>query len=68
MVVLLGMVDVVVFDLLTCVVFLFDFSFVMVVDSWVSLILFFFFTSSSSHQFTVIVEAFIVVPPCSCPT
>ena len=38
MIVLLGMVDVVVFALLTCVVFLFDFSFVMVVDSWVGLI------------------------------
>ena len=68
MIVLLGMVDVVVFDLLTCVVFVFDFSFVTVVGSWVGLIPFFFLTSSSSHQFTVIVEAFIVVPPSSCPT
>ena len=44
MIVLLGMVDVVVFDLLTCVVFVFDFSFVTVVDSWVGLILFFCLT------------------------
>ena len=62
------MVCVVMFILLVCVICLFDFFVVAVVISWVGLILSFSSTCSSSHQFTIIVEGFIVVPPSSCPT
>ena len=59
---------VVVFILPVCAVCLFDFVVVVVVVSWVGLIPLFSITFSSSHQFTIIVVAFIVVPPSSCPT
>ena len=57
-----------VFVSLVGAVCLFDSVEVVGVAPWVGLIPLFSITFSSSHQLTIIVVAFIVVPPSSCPT